>query len=627
MRSTQLKNTCLGVCLVLIFAFPYIVGAKEYSQIMVESSPPGAKVFIDDSFYGRTPMKLELAKGKHSLTLKKKGYQLHKEKIKVRQRKLQRITVKLVKQKRYGKLVIKSTPIGAKIFLNDRFYGKTPLNLELAVGQYLLHVKKKGHKPHKEKFNVRHHKVQRITVKLGKRKRYGKLEIDSTPSGAKLFIDGTFFQRTPALLSLEAGKHNIRMEKKGFNTSRDQIVIRNKERLRLNLKLTPEVHFSDLIVSSHPPGARIYIDDRYYDLTPARIKLRQGKYQIRVQKDNYHPSVRQVFIKRNKEARISFDLEPTEKYGFIEIVSFPSGCKVFIDDIFYDKTPLKLRLQGGKHRIKLKKRGWKTHTDKITIPRGENIHREFRLNKKIIPPPPKATLRVRSTPQGAMVMINETFHGTTPIDIALKAGVYHMEIHAKGFQMHRQRITLGSGELHPIWVELAEIEPLARYGQLHVIASKRAKVIIDGEYRGETPLTLRLHEGEHHLQLLRKHHQSFNDVVYIDGRQEHELDINLEWNGPDPYEPRPATIDIVSEPLSAKIFINKQYHGRTPQTLELPPGDYSLEIWHKGYHPFAQKMYVEPGHNQPVHAHLRWKGHENPAFLIQEIIKSVIEIE
>ena len=72
--------------------------------------------------------------------MKKKGYQVYSKTIQIRPGKPQRINVTLVRQKRTGKIVIDSIPLGAKIFIKEKLYGKTPMTLELSEGKYLLNL-------------------------------------------------------------------------------------------------------------------------------------------------------------------------------------------------------------------------------------------------------------------------------------------------------------------------------------------------------------------------------------------------------------------------------------------------------------------------------------------------------
>ncbi len=54
-----------------------------------------------------------------------------------------------------GTLVVTSTPSGARFYINDTYYGKTPINIELKPGVYDITIKLKGYKDEKEKVAIR----------------------------------------------------------------------------------------------------------------------------------------------------------------------------------------------------------------------------------------------------------------------------------------------------------------------------------------------------------------------------------------------------------------------------------------------------------------------------------------
>ena len=45
-----------------------------------------------------------------------------------------------------GRVIIESEPIGAKVYLNEVYYGLTPLDLRLPVGEYTSKLEKEGYK-------------------------------------------------------------------------------------------------------------------------------------------------------------------------------------------------------------------------------------------------------------------------------------------------------------------------------------------------------------------------------------------------------------------------------------------------------------------------------------------------
>lgn len=54
---------------------------------------------------------------------------------------------KVDKEKEIGRVIIESYPIGAKVYLNEGYYGVTPLDLHLPVGTYTGKLELEGYKP------------------------------------------------------------------------------------------------------------------------------------------------------------------------------------------------------------------------------------------------------------------------------------------------------------------------------------------------------------------------------------------------------------------------------------------------------------------------------------------------
>ncbi|MCE1248136.1 MAG: PEGA domain-containing protein [Firmicutes bacterium] len=97
-------------------------------SLVVNSVPAGAKVWIEKTYKGRTPITIKgLAEGDYTLTLVKSGYALTKKTVFIGENKSS--TVKVAMPSTAGALVVKSTPPGAEVYVDDAFYGKTPLNI------------------------------------------------------------------------------------------------------------------------------------------------------------------------------------------------------------------------------------------------------------------------------------------------------------------------------------------------------------------------------------------------------------------------------------------------------------------------------------------------------------------
>jgi hypothetical protein len=67
---------------------------------------------------------------------------------------------------------------------------------------------------------------------------FGEIEVKSTPSGAKVLVDKRSAGTTPLLLKRQsAGKHAIRIDKRGYRISTSTVVVRDGKRTKLNIRL------------------------------------------------------------------------------------------------------------------------------------------------------------------------------------------------------------------------------------------------------------------------------------------------------------------------------------------------------------------------------------------------------
>ena len=66
-----------------------------------------------------------------------------------------------------------------------------------------------------------------------------------------------------------------------------------------------------------------------------------------------------------------------------------------------------------------------------------------------------------------------------------------------------------------------------------------------------------------------------------------------------------GTLDVLSVPVGADIIINGENTGRrTPSKIELPPAEYQVTLYLKGYAPFQRTVTVQPGRTAPLEAML-----------------------
>ena len=194
----------------------------DYGSISVISNPQGAKVYLDNAYKGNTPLNIRnVATGRHNIRIMLSGYEEWSRDITVSTSQVERISVDLKTQRAYGSLSIHSDPNGADIYLNDKYEGLTPLNLQnISAGTYTVKISLPGYKEWVDEVLVSASRTARVYAELKSRTDYGSISIYCDEKDAKVFLNGTYkktITETPTVLEdVETGNYEIVIIKDGF---------------------------------------------------------------------------------------------------------------------------------------------------------------------------------------------------------------------------------------------------------------------------------------------------------------------------------------------------------------------------------------------------------------------------
>jgi hypothetical protein len=123
-------------------------------------------------------------------------------------------------------------------------------------------------------------------------------------------------------------------------------------------------------------------------------------------------------------------------------------------------------------------------------------------------------LRVETDPPGCGVRLDGSFVGVSPLCVEEVApGDHFVEAHHDGYQTRTVRTGVTAGPEQEVRVEL----PPLSLGRLEVRSDPPgATVVLDGEDRGNTPLTLTdVHPGEHRVLLRRARYETWSGAVRV----------------------------------------------------------------------------------------------------------------
>jgi hypothetical protein len=161
-----------------------------------------------------------------------------------------------------GRLLVRSTPAGATVFVDGREFGVTPVAVRaLAPGAHRVRLVRDGYAPAERRIVVtRSRPAQSIVVPLAEPRtaslrgtaaptapsstpatmgRYtGGLVVESKPSGAKVYVDDRLVGTTPlSLPQISAGSHAVRLERDGYRRWSGSVRILAAERNRVTASL------------------------------------------------------------------------------------------------------------------------------------------------------------------------------------------------------------------------------------------------------------------------------------------------------------------------------------------------------------------------------------------------------
>jgi PEGA domain len=155
--------------------------------VLVRSTPAGATVTVDGTEYGRTPTTIrDLAIGAHQVTVSRAGYTSSERRIVLtRTRPAQSMQFALERPSRAaaappsssaapsrpagvsGELTIDSRPTGARVYLDGKLMGNTPLSLPTVdVGEHAVRLEREGYKGWSSQVRILAAEHNRVTASL-----------------------------------------------------------------------------------------------------------------------------------------------------------------------------------------------------------------------------------------------------------------------------------------------------------------------------------------------------------------------------------------------------------------------------------------------------------------------------
>ena len=197
------------------------------------------------------------------------------------------------------------------------------------------------------------------------------------------------------------------------------------------------------------------------------------------------------------------------------------------------------------------------------------------------------TIDITTDPQGANILIDGVEVGETPKTIPnLESGSHNLILVYPGYERLQKRIMVEEGKTIPISEYL-----VPKTGSLSILSDPiGATVYLDNFVKGQTPLDiLELPVKDYMIRLELKDYQMLERRVTVQYAENTTQKYSL--------DPLPGKLNVFTSPARATIIIGGERYTSSSSgiaTIELPMGQYRIEISKDGYEPLEKQVSIQP---------------------------------
>jgi hypothetical protein len=431
-----------------------------------------------------------------------------------------------------------STPGGALVYIDGTYRGVTPTGstqptaIEVTADlQHTARLVKKGYQDYTTSFSVgagQFRDISATLARVGPTPASGTITVRSSPGGARVYIDGTYYGTTPVQAgsplsqAVGAGRHRVSVERDGYATYSTTIDVVSGQASDVQATLTSDRADGAIQVSTNPSGATVTLDHSVSLTAPATFpNVAPGVHTIVATLDGYGEVSGTIQVNPGQTAQASLTLRPAStSVGAVRVQSIPPAANIYLDGVYRGSTPMTIgSLAAGDHTVLLRRSGYREYTTTVRVPAGGTAELTATLSALSSP---SGSVDVVSYPAGASVYLDDTYQGlTNPWDALnipnVAPGEHDLTLTLGGYYDYVTTVTVTSGRETSVVATLTDLPGANPNGQLAVASSPAgAGVYVDNAYRGITPLIVNgVPKGSHTVLVRQAGYQDWASSVQV----------------------------------------------------------------------------------------------------------------
>lgn len=485
----------------------------ETQWLVINSTPEGADVYLNDQLQGQTPFQKEVEVGKHSYRVEQLLYHPEVGLVTVTAQKKELMEITL--RPNYGYIHVSTTPeSGATVTVNGNPLPSTsPVTSDrLKSGVYTVEANKTLYHAASKQVTVTDGETTNVAIDL--RPAFGGVRITSSPElGAEILLNGSpTGKTTPATLErLPKGEHTITVRKEWFQPQTQRISLSDGEGKQLDMVMQPT--FGTVSITAQD-NAAIYVAGEHKGNSQWEGRLTAGLYTVEARKEKHHTDSKQLQVRVGESHTLS--LHPTPMQGQLKVTTLPMDAKILLDGKERGTTPITIRnLLVGTYSLTLQKTGYGTETKTISISEGKTTEINETLTSAM-------GVTIASTPSGAQLWVDGQAYGKTPFTGTLSIGSHTLKL-VNGSRERTERIEVKETGVNSYSYEIEDSKNVTIQSNI-----LKASVYINGEYVGKTPLNTQMKLGRHTIKIdAGKDYDVYTKVVNIDMNSSEKMSFSL----------------------------------------------------------------------------------------------------
>lgn len=302
-----------------------------------------------------------------------------------------------------------------------------------------------------------------------------------------------------------------------------------------------------LDISVQPEGARVFVDGKLSGTAPCSVfSLDPGRHLVHVEAPSCVSDDAFVKIGRGEFVQKTFALVPEK--GLLLVKTDPSGADVKCNGVSLGATPLLVTTltSGCPYVLDLSLNGYQTKRINVQLDGRTPLVRDEALALD------SGIVYCTSEPSGARVVVNGVDRGVTPIELPrVPKGLATIALRLAGYREETRELHLAPGDRQTLAVQLKGLP-----ARLKVVSSpEQARVFIDNDYQGKTPLTVSAASGQHEVRIELAGHAPLTRTVTLENGGEATEEFQM--------ESVLGRMEITTTPPGAKISIDGKAVGST----------------------------------------------------------------